>query len=150
MTKVGFKTAKAKAWKAFSWFIRLRDCVRTTGTLEEGQCFTCGQRLPISELEAGHLFPGRKGENLWDERGVHAQCMRCNRILNGNQEIYERRMIEQYSRAVVDELRALVHIPTDFSAADYVEMADAYKLKAASLSTNHRHGTIRFGNRSST
>jgi hypothetical protein len=61
--------------EVFSQFIRLRDCLKTTGGLENGFCYTCGRLYPFKSLQAGHWIPGRGGGNVLDERGCHAQCL---------------------------------------------------------------------------
>ena len=53
------KSAKKKAWDSFSLYIRTRDCLRTTNCASFGLCFTCGKRLHIKLLQAGHLIGGR-------------------------------------------------------------------------------------------
>ena len=55
------KQLSKKAWDAFSLFIRLRDCLKTTGAKEYGVCFTCGRKYAFKALQAGHFVRGRGG-----------------------------------------------------------------------------------------
>jgi hypothetical protein len=58
---------KAAAWKAFSIYIRTRDCIKTTGDIEYGKCYTCGKIFPFSELDAGHGIGSRRNSILFDD-----------------------------------------------------------------------------------
>jgi len=92
------KSAKKKAWDSFSLYIRTRDCLRTTNCASFGLCFTCGKRLHIKLLQAGHLIAGRHNAGLLDEQGVQAQCYNCNINLKGNTLIFRRRINELYGK----------------------------------------------------
>ncbi|KKM95072.1 hypothetical protein LCGC14_1191730 [marine sediment metagenome] len=122
-SKRPIKKLKAEAWRLFSLFIRMRDCLRTTGSVEYGECITCNNTLPFEELQAGHFIPGRHNTNLFSEKGVHAQCKRCNLFLGGNQLEYRRQIIKLYGegydevleeenkigkKSSVDELEAII------------------------------------------
>lgn len=87
---------KGKAWKLFSEYIRLRDCLLTTGLPDYGRCITCSKTVPRKLLQAGHFIPGRRNANLFSEKGTHAQCYNCNINLKGNTLEYRRKIIELY------------------------------------------------------
>lgn len=91
-------------WKIFSQFIRLRDCLKTTGVVDRGRCVTCGRIYPFSKLQAGHFIPGRTRAILFDEMCVHAQCYRCNVKLDGAWPPYYRFMQKEYGQNVIEEL----------------------------------------------
>ena len=95
---------KKKAWNLFSKYIRLRDCLETTGTPDYGICCTCGIKYHFKELQAGHFIPGRHNSILFDERNVHAQCVGCNRFKQGNTVKYFRFMQNKYGEEVIKEL----------------------------------------------
>ena len=86
---------KATAWRNFSAYIRARDSLATTGTLEYCKCITCGKVVPISQIDAGHMIGGRKNGILFDETITHGQCIACNREGGGQYEAYKRIMIER-------------------------------------------------------
>lgn len=86
---------KATAWRNFSAYIRARDALATTGTLEYCKCITCGKVVPISQIDAGHMIGGRKNGILFDETITHGQCIACNREGGGQYEAYKRIMIER-------------------------------------------------------
>ena len=72
------KTQENATWKAFSKYIRARDAIRTTGTLANVECFTCGQILPTGASQAGHIVSRAFNGALFNEKVVFAQCAHCN------------------------------------------------------------------------
>ncbi len=95
-------TAKKKVlWKIFSIYIRMRDCLETTGTITHGLCCTCKRDYPIGKLQAGHFIPGRMDSILFDPACVHAQCYRCNVQRSGEWVKYFRFMEEKYGRELI-------------------------------------------------
>ncbi len=93
---------KNTLWPLFSKYIRLRDCIATTGKRDYGHCCSCGRRYAYEELQAGHFVPGRKNAYLFDEKGVHAQCNFCNQYLQGNWPGYKRFITEKYGADEVE------------------------------------------------
>ena len=87
---------KKRLWKIFSIYIRMRDCLETTGTITHGKCCTCGRDYPIGKLQAGHFIPGREDSILFDPTCVHAQCYRCNVQHSGEWVKYFRFMEKKY------------------------------------------------------
>lgn len=100
-------TDKTKAWDAFAKYIRVRDCLETTGLAFVGVCITCKRQFHINVLDAGHFNSGRRNSVLFQEKGVHAQCKHwCNRALHGDHEKYRKVLIKKYNLEVVEELEA--------------------------------------------
>ena len=127
--KSEYARARRLAWDAMSRYIRLRDCLRTTGTAEEGVCCTCGAVKEFSNLDAGHFVPGRSGEAMWDERNCHGQCTKCNRYHAGLLLEYRDFMVERYGEEVIAELRLKAKIPTFYSPQDLREIEKEFKKK---------------------
>lgn len=96
------------------------------------KCCTCPDVKHWKEMQAGHFIPGRCNSILFDERGCHAQCRRCN-YNEGNGPEYTPFMIERYGQDVVDELRNLRHKTVKFTHGDYVEKHEKYKKLAGEL-----------------
>lgn len=92
---------KNSVWRQFSIFIRKRDA-NENGLV---RCCTCGRAAHWKGAHAGHFLPQRRNAILFDERGVHAQCLECNINIGGNPEEYEKFMLEKYGLEVVEELR---------------------------------------------
>ena len=117
---------KRKLWVTFSRFVRLRDCMETTGTLTRGRCITCGVEKPIEELDAGHFIPKKSG-NYFSEKGVHAQCRACNRFHSGRPLEYQDKLIEMYGKRVVNKLRKEAQQSIKYSVIDIEELTCYYK-----------------------
>ena len=96
------KGLKGQVWVIFSKYIRMRDCLRTTGTLKHGKCISCGDLRPINQCDAGHLISRWYGSTLFDERNVHLQCKRCNNM--GETLKYRRAIIKLYGEGIDIEL----------------------------------------------
>lgn len=83
------------AWVKFSRYIRVRDCLKTTGNPDVGKCYTCGEEHEINKLQAGHMVDGRSYDVLFDENFVNAQCYRCNMPKSGKQGLFVLKKIEE-------------------------------------------------------
>lgn len=54
-------------------------------------------------MQAGHFVPGRNDAVLFSEKGVNAQCYRCNMILQGQWPAYYRAMQRRYGQEWIEE-----------------------------------------------
>ena len=118
---------KREAWQVFSYYIRLRDCLRTTGSKEWGECITCDNQFEFKYLDAGHFIPGRHNGNLFSEKGVNAQCRACNRWGGGKQLEYRRQIIKLYGEGVDLELEEEARQTKRFTIAELEKMLLYYK-----------------------
>lgn len=127
---------KNEAWREFSRFIRLRDCIRTTGDTDFGVCITCGKRVAYGSSQAGHFIAGRTNAILFDEDIVHLQCYACNVCNHGEQlEYYYAMKNLGYTDDDIDEMRGKRHEYCKFTAQDYEDIIEHYKEKTAKLQT---------------
>ena len=94
-------------WNICSRYVRLRDCLKTTGTKEWGHCVTCGKLYHYKKLQAGHFTSGRVDAVLFEESGIHAQCYRCNIERSGEWPTYYRFMQNEYGQDEIERLVAL-------------------------------------------
>lgn len=126
---------KAEVWKVFSQYIRMRDALRTTGTLEYSKCICCPHKppQPIKEMDAGHFIPGHSGENYFHEKGVHAQFKYCNGPLSGNQYAYGQEIVKLYGPEIVDELRRAANTPVRWKLWMLDELESDLKAKIADM-----------------
>lgn len=124
--KVDKSKLKKAAWKAFSRYIRLRDCLVTTGTKTHAKCVTCGRVYSFNELDAGHFIDGRGGSVLFDEDLVNAQCQGCNRFKHGNKDAYTPFMIKRYGLKKVEEFWALKNQIKSWSIEELEEIRKYY------------------------
>lgn len=133
---IPIKTAKKKAWEAFSKYIRLRDSIKTTGTKTHANCYTCGKVYPafgIGCLQAGHYAGGRKNAVLIDEVGVNAQCYNCNHTLKGNSIVYRQHLVKEYGEEVVFEIEERSFTTVPMKAYQWLEIAEIYTKKYSEL-----------------
>jgi hypothetical protein len=131
--KASKKTIKARAWYTFSQFIRTRDCLKTTGTLERGRCITCGEEFSFKNLQAGHFIPGRHNANLFSEKGTHAQCRSCNLWGNGKPLEYRKSIIKLYGEGYDEVLEQEAREIKKYSISDLINIAECYKMKVEEL-----------------
>lgn len=127
--KSDLKKAKDKAWVAFSAYIRLRDCLKTTRTKSEGICITCGNRIPFKGSNAGHFISSRCNSVLFEEDLTNLQCYSCNVGLMGNYVPYTLKMIDLHGKEWVEEKQNLKHQTLKRTVADYKELEKKYKQK---------------------
>lgn len=129
--------AKEQAWKAFSIYIRTRDCIRFSGSPDTGICVTCKRRYHFKQLQAGHFISGRGNAVLFDERLVYSQCIGCNGNppmgKGGNYVEYFVWMESEWGREKIDEFRALKATTKIYKTFDFLEIEQTYKQKTADL-----------------
>jgi len=138
--KVTISSLKKKVWVLFSQYIRMRDCLKTTGCKEWGLCITCGKRYHIKLLQAGHFIPGRHNANLFSEKGTHAQCYNCNINLRGNTLEYRRKVIELYGEGADEKLEADAQGIKKFTIQDLEELSKFYKDRIKTLKQEVKGG----------
>lgn len=131
--KSALSKAKQLALKEFSNYIRLRDCLETTGNIERGKCITCPSVMSRSALQCGHFLQGRHNSTLFLENNAHAQCPGCNIFKHGNLVEYTRVMIDKYGLETVDMLRDLNKQVVKYTKNDYLEIARVFKQKSENL-----------------
>ena len=127
------KRLKAEVWLLFSRYIRLRDCLKTTGTLESGKCISCPREVPFKDSDAGHFVAGRGNSILFDETCTHLQCKRCNGVLHGNQLPYRRAIVQMYGEGYDEYLENKAKEVKQFERWELEEMKEMYKRKIKEL-----------------
>ena len=132
--------AKKEAWAEFSRYIRMRDCLKTTGTKDMGICVCCPESKPIpfKKLQAGHFIPGRHNGNLFSEKYVNAQSWKCNAPAsmggkNGNALDYRLAMIKMHGENAEQEAREEAKQAVQFKVWQYDLIRDKYQQKIQEL-----------------
>jgi len=133
LAKSLLKIQKRKTWDACSKYVRTRDCLKTTGNPEYGRCYTCGAGRQFKQLQAGHFIPGRRNSILFDTRGIHAQCTRCNYMREGATLEYLDQMLVDHGQEVVDDLRQLDKQTRKYTVAELAELEAEFKRMTESL-----------------
>ena len=135
------KTPKEKAWKAMSEYIRVKNCLETTGLAFVGHCYTCRRRFHINYLEAGHCFGGRRNARIVDVMIIKPQCAYCNRIRNGEPKIFKNRLAQKYGQEWVDKRRARgMRVVTDMQV-DWVKLQKGIEQMRNKLFRKHGYKT---------
>ena len=132
MKKKTVAKVKKRVWLAFSRYIRLRDCLLTTGSPDYGECISCEETKPYSSLDAGHFVP-KRANNYFSEMGVHAQCRHCNSFLHGNQLGYRRGLLLLYGEEIVSELEIENQPQKKFTIGELEELEAGLKDKISLL-----------------
>lgn len=112
---------KAKAWKAFSMWVRTHNAVDGLNI-----CYTCGKIFPVKELQAGHFIEGRTNSVLFEEDIVECQCQKCNIWDKGNLTVFTFKKIKELGEDRINELIQLKHQTKKYTIADYQEIAEKY------------------------
>lgn len=127
---------KLRAQRIFNTYIRLRDCIETSGTPFFAICFTCKKETTDNgDLQASHFNLDSKNGNStsFDERNVHGCCKRCNRYLNGNLGNYATEIVKKYGQAELERLQSLKLISKKWTINELDQIHDEYKLKLKKL-----------------
>lgn len=141
-SKSTYKSAKDKAWKAFAYYIRLRDSVNTTGSITHCICITCEQRgdssyKTFSHIQAGHAVGGRGNAVLFNEDIVNGQCDYCNRKppmgLGGDYGNYSIALIKRHGIEYVEELQSMKNLTVKYKVSDLKSIESKYKQKVKEI-----------------
>lgn len=137
--KSPLELAKDAAWTEFSRFIRTRDCVITSGTLDSGVCVTCKREYPFKKLQAGHFIAGRTNAILLDEDLVHIQCFGCNMGRGGSHVEYFVYMEEVYGRDTIDIFRRRKGVSIKYDKDEWREFAHWYKERTSEITREYNY-----------
>lgn len=116
-------SAKKKAWKAFSQWVR-RSNMNDLGNVT---CYTCGKVLFWKQAQAGHGVPGRNNSVLFMEEVVKPQCAGCNIFGRGKQSVFTMKLIQELGMKKYEALIALSNQITQYKLVDYQEIEKKYK-----------------------
>lgn len=133
MKTISQKKLKQSVWKLFSEYIRTKECIETTGSIEYGVCCTCGKVYLYDKLQAGHFIPGRTNSVLFVEDIVHIQCWQCNGYEHGKYFEYEQYMINRYGQEKVEKLKILKHQHKTMKIFELLAIEQYYKEKLLKL-----------------
>lgn len=129
--KITKSTAKKRAWKAFSLYIRTKN-LDIFGA-DSVECYTCGKFKHLKEMSAGHGIGGRNNAILFEERIVKPQCAGCNIWGRGQYQIFTRKLIDELGLEEYDSIVSQSRIPVQYKTNDYLEIEKTYKDKLERL-----------------
>lgn len=126
---------KKRAWNVFSEYIRLRDCLATTGAPFESKCVTCENFIPNSKgrLHAGHWISRVNNATLFDERNCFAQCAHCNLFNEGSKPEFSKFILDKFGQKVYDDMITLSKTTKRFTIEELQELIQVYKQKIKEL-----------------
>ena len=127
------KREKEKTWKAFSIYIKTRDCIRTTGDPTKGSCITCNRTFDFKKLQAGHAIGGRNNAVLFDEEIVYAQCIGDNIYKGGAYPEYSLILIRKHGDKWFEEKLKLKSKTVKYTIDDLIEIRRCYEEKTRQL-----------------
>ena len=122
--KKSISSLRKRAERVFNLWIRLRNA-DDNGYV---RCVTCGKVDHYTQMNAGHFEHGLD----WVEDNMHAQCVRCNKWLHGNEARYALFMIDTYGRERTEELmnwKKKSLSGQKLSKSDYEEIIEKYQIK---------------------
>ena len=122
-----------KLWPIFARYIKLRDCLRTTGTKTEGRCITCNKLFPIEALQAGHFITRRAMSIRYHEKNVHIQDGGCNGFKHGAPLQYQDALVKLYGEFTPALLRAREHSDYQWKAYELKALIEEYTAKVKKL-----------------
>lgn len=124
------KTARNKADKVFSQYIRLRD---TAGEPRGGYCISCNKWFPYEKLDAGHYVIRRVLSLRFDVCNVHAQCRFCNRFNEGNHLGFTEGLKKIYGDEIFKYFGACINKHVKYSVLDLQIIAQQFQEKIDAL-----------------
>lgn len=66
------------------------------------ECYTCGKRAHVLDLQAGHFMSRRYHATRYDDDNTRVQCYSCNVGLHGNQYLFSVRLNTEHKSKASD------------------------------------------------
>lgn len=126
-----FPRLKAEAEQWVHAYVRLRDCLKTTGTYHHCKCFTCLADVDYKQIQAGHFLHGKLD---FDPDNMRGQCVNCNYSPRGMHDIYEIKLVRMYGEKWVEDLILRANQLQKKSRFELEEIISEYKAKCLQLS----------------
>lgn len=113
--------------RVFSLYIRLKYA----DFRGYAPCFTCDERLPWQELQAGHFIRRQHSSVRFHEDNVRPQCRSCNEFRDGMEHSFEERLRDELGDEEVDDLIELGRREEQYTEAWYRERTRYYRGQVA-------------------
>ena len=120
-----------------SQYVRMRDSLRTTGTLEYVNCITCSRLLRWKEAHAGHFVDCRYNATRFDETNIHAQCAQCNVYRGGEILKYRREIIRLYGEGYDVQLEEKAMEIKQFTVSELEGLKEIFTKKIKELESSY-------------
>lgn len=123
--KKSYAQLKRELDRVFSLYVRWKAADKN-GLVE---CFTCGEKKSVKQMQAGHFIPRQYLSLRWSVDNTKPQCPRCNIWLKGNYPNFAFALgPEALARLLNDK-----HLGVKFSAQELQGMIDSVKADLATL-----------------
>ena len=119
------KSLKAKAWRLFSEYIRLKYA-DSDGFCT---CYTSGVRRPWKEMQCGHGIGGRGNYVLFLEEVCRPQTYAENVGRSGNYEVFIPKLISEYGQDQYEEWVRESRKPLKRTKGDYLDLIAYYEMR---------------------
>lgn len=127
-TKKKTGSLKKRAWSLLSEVIR-----RASAKNGICECYTCGNKFPWKEIQAGHGIGGRGNSILFDESIIRPQCVGCNIFKNGNYEEFAAKLIRENGLEWYEDKLRQRRIPQKSSNTELLERIAEYEKRLEAL-----------------
>lgn len=115
-------------------YIRSRDSLKTTGSLDYCMCISCGKVKEFAEIQAGHYVAvGQSSLLRFNEENINGQCSGCNCWGHGMLAEYTINIDKKYGKDTALMLLNKKHIDKKWSRAELLEIQDTYRQKLNDL-----------------
>lgn len=115
--------------KVFSLYVRLRD----TDKDGNGYCCTSGEWKEWSSLQCGHCFSRRFMSTRWHPKNCHAQSVRDNVILHGEQYKHTLYIDNKYGKGSAEKLYKESQEIKKWTSFELKELVDYYTAEVREL-----------------
>ena len=121
------KSLKARAWRLFSEYIRLKYADKEGNC----RCYTCGVELPAigHGMQCGHGIGGRGNYVLFLEEICRPQCYGCNVGRSGNYEVFIPKLISEYGQDTYENWVNEARQPLKRTKGDYLDLIAYYEMR---------------------
>lgn len=95
------------------------------------ECYTCGNKKHWSLQQCGHFVKRANTQTRWDFSNARVQDKKCNEGLDGNLEIFEQRLNEEYP-GLPEQLKEIAREPYKWSREELKQLLIdfRYRLRA--------------------
>ena len=97
------------------------------------QCYTCGTKKPIKEMQCGHFQSRRSMSTRFHLNNTRPQCVKCNMFSQGEQLLFYKHLCQEIGEKATEEVILLAKTSIKFSREELMEMIADYKNKLKQL-----------------
>lgn len=97
------------------------------------KCYTCGAKHHWKDMDNGHFIKRGHMQTRWELDNMRPQCRKCNRLLNGNYEVYTKRLTMELGKERIMEMWNLAYRGGKMSQLELELILEKYKKLLKSL-----------------